>query len=87
MGLIIELDYYYVKYPTILNISEAAAGGSDDWVMGVGRVPLSYTIELPMGGYLGFNPPASRIEPIGIETFEAFKVFGKYVAYKYGSNS
>ncbi|XP_043286251.1 carboxypeptidase B [Venturia canescens] len=69
------------------NVLYAAAGGSDDWVMAVGGVPLSYTVELPRGGNLGFNPPQSSIEPVGMETFEAFKVFGKYVATKYGKQN
>lgn len=51
--------------------------------MGVGGVPLSYTIELPGGGAYGFNPPPSYIEPVGVETFEAFRVFAEYVADTY----
>ncbi|XP_015110096.1 carboxypeptidase B [Diachasma alloeum] len=62
------------------NVLYAAAGGSDDWALGVAGVDLSYTIELPGGR---FDPPASRIVPVGIETFEAFKVFQQYVEETY----
>lgn len=61
------------------NVLYAAAGGSDDWVKGVGGVALSYTIELPGGGLWGFDLPASRIEEVGIETFEGVKVYQRYV--------
>ncbi|XP_015591347.1 carboxypeptidase B [Cephus cinctus] len=67
------------------NVLYAAAGGSDDWVKGIGGVELSYTIELPGGGWFGFDLPASRIIPVGAETFESIKVFGKYIAQKFGS--
>ncbi|XP_014297850.1 carboxypeptidase B [Microplitis demolitor] len=58
------------------NVLYAAAGGSDDWLMGVAGANLSYTVELPGGR---FDPPPSRIEFVGIETFEAFKVFQEYI--------
>ncbi|XP_023315913.1 carboxypeptidase B-like [Trichogramma pretiosum] len=60
------------------NLLYAAAGGSDDYVMAVGKVPLSYTIELP-GGYFQFAPPPKYINFIGEETFEAIKVFANYI--------
>ncbi|XP_034950230.1 carboxypeptidase B-like [Chelonus insularis] len=62
------------------NVLYAAAGGSDDWVMAVGKADLSYTIELPGGR---FDPPPSKINPIAVETFEAFKVFHEYVEKTY----
>ncbi|XP_063973544.1 carboxypeptidase B [Diachasmimorpha longicaudata] len=62
------------------NVLYAAAGGSDDWALAVAGVDLSYTIELPGGR---FDPPADRIVPVGIETFEAFKIFHKYVEVVY----
>lgn len=64
----------------IVLLTDAAAGGSDDWALAVAGVDLSYTIELPGKS---FDPPATRIIPVGIETFEAFKVFQQYVENKY----
>lgn len=64
---------------TSTNVLYAAAGGSDDWVKGVGGVELAYTIELPAGGSYGFNPPASRILPIVQETWQGILVYQKYV--------
>ncbi|XP_011312944.1 carboxypeptidase B [Fopius arisanus] len=66
------------------NVLYAAAGGSDDWALAVAGVDLAYTIELPGGR---FDPPASRIVPVGIETFQAFKVFQQYIAEKYISRN
>ncbi|XP_001599198.2 carboxypeptidase B [Nasonia vitripennis] len=60
------------------NVLYPAAGGSDDWTMGVAGVDLAYTVELP-GGVYGFAPPPSAIIPVGRETFEAIKVFARYV--------
>ncbi|CAB0038349.1 unnamed protein product [Trichogramma brassicae] len=60
------------------NLLYAAAGGSDDWAMGKAGIDLAYTVELP-GGQYGFAPPPSDIIPVGKETFEAIKVFAKYV--------
>lgn len=66
------------------NVLYAAAGGSDDWVKGVGGVALSYTIELPGGGSFGFDLPASRIDAVVKETFEGVKVYQAYVEQNYG---
>ncbi|KAK9680825.1 Carboxypeptidase activation peptide [Popillia japonica] len=62
------------------NVLYAAAGGSDDWVKGIGGVALSYTIELPGGGIWGFDLPAARILPVSLETFEGVKIYQRYVA-------
>lgn len=61
------------------NVLYAAAGGSDDWVKGVGGVNLSYTIELPGGGNFGFDLPATRIDAVVKETFEGIKVYQSFV--------
>lgn len=61
------------------NVLYAAAGGSDDWVKGVGNVQLSYTIELPGGGIWGFDLPASQIIDVCVETFEGVKVYHNYI--------
>ncbi|XP_011505295.1 PREDICTED: carboxypeptidase B-like [Ceratosolen solmsi marchali] len=60
------------------NVLYAAAGGSDDWAMGVAGIELAYTMELPSQRY-GFAAPRSEIIPVGQETFEAIKIFAKYV--------
>lgn len=36
------------------NILYAAAGGSDDYALGVEKIPISITMELPGGGREGF---------------------------------
>lgn len=59
-----------------------AAGGSDDWLMAVRGVPLTYTIELPGGGTQGFDPSESEILPAVEEMWEGVKVFAKYVMLK-----
>ncbi|KAJ8684202.1 hypothetical protein QAD02_019994, partial [Eretmocerus hayati] len=60
------------------NVLYAAAGGSDDWAMAIGKAELSYTIELP-GGRYGFAPPPSEIIPVGQETFKAIQVIAQYI--------
>lgn len=70
----------YVDDNTISYSTDAAAGGSDDWMMGVAGADLSYTMELPGGR---FDPPPSRIASVGMETFEAFKIFQQFVEEKY----
>lgn len=67
------------------NLLYPAAGGSDDWMMGVRGVPITYCIELPGGGTKGFDPPPSFIQPTVTETFEGVKVFAKYIEDKYGN--
>lgn len=48
--------------------------------MAVGGADLSYTVELPGKSFV---TPTSQILPVGTETFEAIKIFGKYAAKKY----
>ncbi|GLG98650.1 Putative carboxypeptidase 3, partial [Gryllus bimaculatus] len=62
------------------NVLYAAAGGSDDWVKGVGGVDLSYTIELPGGGIYGFDLPASAISRTVSTFWPAVRVYGEYIA-------
>ena len=45
--------------------TDAASGGSDDWVKGVAGVKFAYTVELPDRGDFGFLLPASEILPVG----------------------
>ena len=44
------------------SLTDAAAGGSDDWVINEGT-PYSYTFELRDKGKYGFVLPASQIKP------------------------
>lgn len=48
--------------------------------MAVGGADLSYTVELPGKSFV---TPRSQILPVGVETFEAIKVFGEYAAKTY----
>ncbi|KAF5305652.1 hypothetical protein FQA39_LY18971 [Lamprigera yunnana] len=65
---------------TSTNVLYAAAGGSDDWAMGVAGINLSYTIELP--GW-DFVVPPSSILPYVMQTFAGVRVYGRYVADNY----
>lgn len=42
---------------------DPASGGSDDWALGVAKVPLSYTMELRDEGVAGFVLPPNQILP------------------------
>jgi hypothetical protein len=46
-----------------------AAGGSDDYAMAVAKIPFAYTIELPQGGDLDFDPPPQLIKPLVEESW------------------
>lgn len=69
------------------NVLYAAAGGSDDYVKGVGGVALSYTIELPGGGTWGFDLPTARILPVVTETFEGVREYHAFIEENYVSKS
>jgi len=71
------------KVGSSTNVLYSAAGGSDDWVKGVGGVELAYTIELPAGGLIGFGPPPWKILPIVTETWAGIKVFNEYISKKF----
>ncbi|XP_071446834.1 carboxypeptidase B-like [Hetaerina americana] len=61
-------------------LSDPAAGASDDWSKGVAKVKYVYTIELPGGGFYGFDLPASDIAPVVQETLEGIRAVGRTVA-------
>lgn len=65
------------------NVLYAAAGGSDDYMFAVGKVPISITMELPGGGRYGFDPPASDIQRIANETVIGIFAMIEAVADKY----
>ena len=56
----------------IFVMTDAAAGGADDWAYGSANVRYSYTVELRDTGSYGFQLPASQIIPTGKETSAAF---------------
>lgn len=58
--------------------TDAAAGGSDDYMKGVVGIDLSYTVELTDTIY-GFQLPASQLLRYVREFYEAVRVFGTYV--------
>jgi len=64
------------------NTIYAAAGGSDDYALGVAGSEYAYTVELRDRGLFGFELPESQIIESGIETYEAFKVVAQFVIDK-----
>ncbi|XP_043285790.1 carboxypeptidase B-like [Venturia canescens] len=71
----------YYKVGSIATVLNPEAGGSVDFAGATSTFPLlTYAIYLPAEGSYGYNPPQSAFKPIGIEIFEAFKVFGNDVA-------
>ena len=67
-----------VNWVITLLQTDAAAGGSDDYMKGVLGVNLSYTAELTNTIY-GFQLPASQILRYVSQFFEGVRVFGTYV--------
>ncbi|KAF4529349.1 hypothetical protein B566_EDAN017361, partial [Ephemera danica] len=63
------------KMGSTANVLYLAYGSTTDWTYVKQRITLAYTIELPGGGVFGFTIPSSRILPVCIETWEAYKVF------------
>ena len=49
-------------------VSDAAAGGSEDWVYGTLGVKYAFSVELRDRGRHGFLLPPEQIIPTGIET-------------------
>lgn len=56
-------------------LTDAAAGGADDWAKGSAKIKYSYTIELRDTGRKGFLLPSDQIIPTGEETFEGLRRF------------
>lgn len=63
----------------VLNLTGAAAGGSDDWMKARAGVKYSYTVELPGGGEKGFDLPSQSIPYVCREMWEAVKLLGFYI--------
>jgi len=64
------------------NVLYAAAGGSDDYALAVGQIPISITLELPSGGN-GFDPLPSQIDPLVKETWVGIKAMAEKLNAKY----
>ena len=58
--------------------TDAAAGGSDDYMKGVLGIQLAFRIELTNTVY-GFQLPASQLLRHVRQFYEAVRVLGKYV--------
>lgn len=58
--------------------TDAAAGGSDDWALGVAGIPYSYTIELrpSSSAWSGFLLPKNQIMPTAVEMYAGMKRLG-----------
>ena len=65
------------------NVLYAAAGGSDDYALGVKGIPISITMELPGSG---FNLPASQIKSAVKESWIGIKAMALKVSEKYKAN-
>lgn len=66
---------YKVMYPT--------SGDSADYAVGTVGVPISICIEMPAGGFLGFDPPVRQIEQIVLETWIGIRAMAEVVVEKY----
>ncbi|XP_037034515.1 carboxypeptidase B-like isoform X2 [Bradysia coprophila] len=68
------------------NVLYAAAGGSDDYALGVAHIPISITMELPSGGRIGINgfaPSPKQIEGIVKESWIGIKAMALVVDQKF----
>ena len=65
--------------------ADAAAGGSDDWALGVAGIPYAYTIELrpSSSAWSGFLLPKSQILPTAVEMFTGMKRLGVEVGKEF----
>ena len=63
-------------------VSDASAGGSDDWAKGVAKIPYSYTIELRDTGHYGFVLPPSLIIPTAEELTDGITAVAQELAKK-----
>ncbi|XP_065360403.1 carboxypeptidase B1 [Calliphora vicina] len=64
------------------NVLYIAAGASDDYAFNAG-FKIAMTMELPGGGKLGFDPPASSIDTMVKETWAGIRAMAEKVIEKY----
>ncbi|XP_034659243.1 carboxypeptidase B [Drosophila subobscura] len=67
---------YYVLYPT--------SGDTADYALGVANATVAMTMELPAGGFLGFDPWVSHIEGIVSESWVGVRAMAVEVIRRYG---
>uniref|UniRef100_A0A1I8PH78 Peptidase M14 domain-containing protein n=1 Tax=Stomoxys calcitrans TaxID=35570 RepID=A0A1I8PH78_STOCA len=65
---------YQLIYPT--------SGDSADYAVSALNVPISLCIEMPAGGFLGFDPPVRQIEDIVLETWIGIRAMAEVVVQK-----
>lgn len=65
------------------NVFYAASGASDDYAFAVKKIPISITMELPGGGFLGFDLPVDRIRATVEETWIGIRAMALKVNQKY----
>jgi hypothetical protein len=65
------------------NVLYAAAGGSDDYALGVSGIPIAITMELQAGGSNGFDPPSTSIKRNVEESWIGIKAMALRVDAKY----
>lgn len=75
------------KVGSSTNVLYEAAGGSDDWALGVAGVKYSYTMELRDTGDNGFVLPPDQIVPSGEETILAIIDMCNSIALERGLKS
>ena len=68
------------------NVLYAAAGGSDDYMFAVAKIPISITMELTGGGLDGFDPAPNSIIKIASESAVGIFSMARAVAKKYKQN-
>ncbi|XP_065361896.1 carboxypeptidase B1 [Calliphora vicina] len=66
---------YSVMYPT--------SGDSADYAIGFLNIPIAMAIEMPAGGFSGFDPPVRQIEDIVEETWIGIRAMAEVVVDKY----
>ncbi|KAH8398785.1 hypothetical protein KR222_003921 [Zaprionus bogoriensis] len=70
---------YHLMYPT--------SGDSTDYAVGVANVTVAITMELPAGGFLGFDPWVSHIEGIVTESWVGVHAMAEEVIRRYPAES
>lgn len=61
------------------NVLYAASGSSEDYAHGVVGIPIALTMELPAGGFIGFNPPEGSVRSIVTESFVGISAMARRV--------
>lgn len=71
------------KIGSTRNVLYAASGSSTDYAFSTHKIPISLTMELPGGGYGGFDPPPSSIEASVKESWEGIRSMAIRIAEKF----